>query len=254
MTAPIPPLSPELRLRLAEISTATIATILHKRGFRGQYIQGVRPVGTPSVRMVGEAFTLRYIPAREDLDTVEAFLDSLHPQRVAVDSAPAGAVLVMDCRRDSSAASGGAILLTRLAVRGCAGLVTDAGLRDVSSIADLAMPCFCAGPSAPTNLSRHHAVDIDVPIGCGGAPVYPRDVIVGDMDGVIVIPAHLASAVADEGAEMERFEAFALGEVQAGAPVIGTYPPSAETRRRYHGGNGAAPVTSPSVTLGLESQ
>ncbi len=221
------------RDRLRAASTATVATLLHKRGLRNQYVQGVRPLVPPDRVMVGRAFTLRHIPAREDVDVVEAFRDPGHPQRVAVESVPPGAVLVMDCRRDASAASAGSILLTRLAVRGCAGVVTDAGVRDAAGIAALDLPCFCAGPSAPTNLARHHAVDVNVPIGCGGAPVYPGDVVVGDGDGVIVIPAHLADEVAAEAGPMEAFEAFAIAEVRAGRPVIGTYPPDDGTRARY---------------------
>jgi len=218
---------------LRDASTASLATLLLKRGLRNQYVQGVQLVGPDNRRMAGPATTLRYIPAREDIDVVEAFRDPAHPQRVAVDTVPAGHVLVMDCRRDATAASGGAILLTRLEVRGCAGLVTDAGLRDVETIAGLAMPCFAAGPSAPTNLSKHHAVDIDVPIGCGGAPVFPGDIVVGDRDGVIIIPAHLADELAAEIVPMEAFESFVLAEVRSGRPVIGTYPPNAETSARY---------------------
>lgn len=218
---------------LREASTASLATLLLKRGLRSQYVQGVQLIGPGPKRMAGPATTLRYIPAREDIDVVEAFRDPAHPQRVAVDTVPAGHVLVMDCRRDATAASGGAILLTRLDVRGCAGLVTDAGVRDVETIAELTMPCYAAGPSAPTNLSKHHAVDIDVPIGCGGAPVYPGDIVVGDADGVIIVPAHLAAELAAEIAPMEAFEAFVLAEVRAGRPVIGTYPPNEEASARY---------------------
>lgn len=225
-------LTRDLMDRLKGGSTASIATLLHKRGLRNQYIQGVRPVGDAKP-MAGPAFTLRYIPAREDLDVVEAFRDPRHPQRLAVETVPAGHVLVMDCRQDASAASGGSILLTRLEMRGCAGVVTDAGVRDAAGIAALAMPCYAAGASAPTNLSKHHAVDIDVPIGCGGAPVYPGDVIVGDGDGVIVIPRHLAAEIADELGPMEAFEAFAIEEMRAGRPVIGTYPANEETAARY---------------------
>jgi regulator of RNase E activity RraA len=183
--------------------------------------------------MVGPAFTLRYMPAREDLDVVAAFRDPTHPQRVAVDTIPEGHVLVMDCRRDASAASLGSILFTRLEARGCAGVVTDAGVRDAESIGEMDTPCFCAGPSAPTNLTKHHAIDIGLPIGCGGAPVFPGDMMVGDGDGVIVIPAHLAAEIAAEAAGMEDFEEFVLLEVKAGRPVIGTYPPDEATLGRF---------------------
>lgn len=219
--------------RLAKASTPSIATLLHRRGFRNQYVQGVRRLGAARGVMVGPAFTLRYIPAREDLDVVEAFRDPAHPQRAAVEAIPPGYVLVMDCRRDAAAASAGSIILTRLQVRGCAGVVSDAGVRDADAISNLDIPCFCAGPVAPTNLTRHHAVDINTPIGCGGAPVYPGDIVVGDGDGVMVIPAHLAEEIAAEVGPMEAFEDFAIAEMWAGRPIIGTYPPNDEARARY---------------------
>jgi regulator of RNase E activity RraA len=222
----------EVLARLRAGSTASIATLLHRRGLRNQYVQGVRPIGDAKP-MAGPAFTLRYIPAREDLDVVEAFRDPAHPQRLAVETVPAGHVLVMDCRRDATAASAGSILLTRLEMRGCAGVVTDAGVRDAAGIAALALPCYAAGASAPTNLSRHHAVDTNVPIGCGGAPVFPGDVIVGDGDGVIVVPQEIAAEIADALGPMEAFEAFAIEEMRAGRPVVGTYPANEATLSRY---------------------
>jgi len=232
LTVKSPDLDETTLARLKRASTPSIATLLHKRGFRNQYIQGVSCLGDQP-RMVGPAFTLRYIPAREDLDVVEAFRDPSHPQRVAVETVPPGHVLVMDCRQDASAASLGSILFTRLEVRGCAGVVTDGGVRDAAPIAAMATPCFAARPSAPTNLTKHHAVDIGVPIGCGGAAVYPGDILVGDGDGVMVIPAHLAREIAEEAAGMEAFEDFVLLEVKAGRPVIGTYPPNEATLARF---------------------
>jgi regulator of RNase E activity RraA len=226
-------LDPGTLALLNTVSTATLTTLLYKRGFRNVFIQGARPL-RPGQRLAGPAYTLRYIPSREDLDGVEAFRDPRHPQRVAVEEIPAGAVLVMDCRGDASVASAGSILATRLQVRGAAGIVTDGGLRDAAGIARLDMPAWCAGPSAPTNLIRHHALDLNAPIGCGGVPVYPGDVMVGDDDGVVCIPAHLAEEVARDAVEQERFEAFVLEEVERGATIIGLYPPTApETRTRY---------------------
>jgi regulator of RNase E activity RraA len=208
---------------LRGISTATIATLLYKRGFRNAYVQGVAPLGA-GPRMVGPAFTLRYIAAREDTDPLTAFRDPAHPQRVAIETCPEGHVLVMDCRQDASAASAGSILLTRLEMRGGAGVVTDGGVRDAAGAGALDMPVFAAKASAPTNLTKHHAVDLDVPVSCGGVPVYPGDVVVGDADGVMVIPAHLAPEIAEEGAPMELYEEFALERVRDGAPIIGLYP------------------------------
>ena len=223
----------ECLARLKRVSTATITTQLFKRGFRNAFIQGVRPLGHYGENMVGPAYTLRNIPAREDIDHVGVFANPEHPQRKAVEHAPAGKVLVVDCRGDASAASGGEILMTRLLVRGAAGVVSDGGMRDAAAIAKMALPVFCAGPSAPLNLARHHAVDIDVPIACGGVPVYPGDMIVGDGDGVVVIPAHLAEEIAREAAEQETMEAFLLTRIQAGARLPDTYPPNAETRAAY---------------------
>ncbi|QJE02055.1 ribonuclease activity regulator RraA [Massilia forsythiae] len=218
---------------LKTINTATLTSLLYKRGFRNVFIQGARPL-KPGQRLAGPAFTLRYIPAREDLDGLEVFRDPRHPQRVAVEEIPPGAVLVMDCRGDVSVASAGSILATRMQVRGAAGIVTDGGLRDASGIARLDMPAWCSGPSAPTNLIRHHALDINAPIGCGGVPVYPGDIMVGDDDGVVCIPAHLAEEIARDAVEMERFEDFVLEQVAGGATIIGLYPPTApETLALY---------------------
>lgn len=219
--------------RLGQVSTATITTQLFKRGLRNAYIQGVRALGQYGRNMVGPAYTLRNIPAREDLDHVGVFANPEHPQRKAVENAPAGKVLVVDCRGDASAASAGEILATRLQVRGAAGFVSDGGVRDAAAIAKMDLPVFCAGPSAPLNLARHHSVDVDVPIACGGVPVYPGDMIVGDGDGVVVIPAHLAEEVAKDAFEQEDMEAFLLTRIQAGARLPDTYPPNAETRAAW---------------------
>ena len=227
------PIDDTTRQALAKISTATITTQLFKRGFRNLYILNVQLLNPDAPRMVGEAFTMRYIPAREDIDQMSVFQDPEHPQRKGIETIPPGQVLVMDCRGDVRAASGGGILLTRLKVRGVAGVVTDAGLRDAQEIAAMDFPVFCAGPSAPLNLAHHHAVDVNRPISCGGVPVYPGDVIVGDGDGVVVIPRHLAEDVARDGLEQERFERFVMLEIQGGKSTRGIYPPNDETLRRY---------------------
>jgi regulator of RNase E activity RraA len=217
-------LSQQTRDKLKSISTATLTSILFKRGLRNQMIQDVHPLARPNGNMVGEAFTLRYIPAREDLNPMTVFRDPAHPQRKAVEECPPGAVFVIDSRKDARAASAGSILMTRLMVRGVAGVVTDGGFRDSEEIAKLAMPSYHHRPSAPTNLTIHQALDINVPIGCGDAPVFPGDVIVGDGDGVVVIPAHLADEVAAEGVEMTAFEDFVTEEVMKGRSIIGLYP------------------------------
>lgn len=226
-------LSDITRERLVRASTASLHTLLHKRGLKNTYIQNVGRMNHSQVKMVGQAYTLRYIPAREDLDVVATFHDPQHPQRLAVESVPSGRVLVSDCRQDASAASAGSILLTRLQVRECVGFVSDAGVRDSEYVETMSMPVFCTKPSAPTNLTKHHAVDIQRPIGCGGVPVYPGDVLVGDGDGVIVVPLELADEVAEEAAGMEAFEAYVLEKVNAGAAVIGLYPPNENAREEY---------------------
>lgn len=216
--------SAETRQKLMKVSTASVATALFKRGLRNQFIQGVFPVMPKDQNMVGPAFTLRYIVAREDRNPITVFRDPNHPQRVAMEICPEGHVLVMDARKDARAATAGSILITRLALRGAAGVVSDGGFRDMAGIGKLDMPAYCAKPSAPTNLTLHEAIDLNVPISCGDAPVFPGDILVGDKDGVMVIPAHLADEIADECIEMENFESFVLKEVKAGAKIIGLYP------------------------------
>ena len=228
------PLRPDTLQFLKGASTATIATLLYKRGYLNCYVQGIAPLGSAKQVMVGPAYTLRYIPARPDTDPIKAFREPYHPQRVAIEECPEGSVLVMDCRGDASAASAGSILLTRLQIRGGAGVVSDGGIRDATGAAALDMPVFAAKPSVPTNLTKHHAVDIGLPIACGGVAVYPGDIVLGDNDGVMIIPRHLADEIAQDSVEMELFEKFVLGEVLRGVSIRGLYPPSdPETSKRY---------------------
>ena len=218
-------MTPESRERLSRVSVATLATALYKRGLRSQVIQGAGPVGAPKgTNMVGPAFTLRYIPAREDRNDLSVFRNPEHPQRAAVEQCPDGHVMVFDSRKDPRAASAGDILLTRLMVRGAAGAVTDGGFRDAGRIGELAMPAYHVRPSPPTNLTLHEAIEINGPIGCGDAPVFPGDIVVGDGEAVIVIPAHLAGEVAAEAHEMTAFEDFVSEQVAAGETIIGLYP------------------------------
>jgi regulator of RNase E activity RraA len=224
----LPRLSPETRDKLKTVSTATLCTALYKRGLRSQFIQDVHPLNPSAGPMVGEAFTLRYIPAREDLNPLSVFQDRSHPQRKAVEECPPGAVFVIDSRKDPRAASAGSILVARLMRRGVAGVVTDGGFRDSAEIAELGIPAYHNRPSAPTNLTVHQALDINVPIGCGDAPVWPGDVVVGDGDGVVVIPAHLADEVAAEAVEMTAFEDFVTEEVLKGRSILGLYPATDE--------------------------
>jgi regulator of RNase E activity RraA len=222
------PLSPETRDKLKGVSTATLATALYKRGLRNQFIQDVHPLRAWAESMVGEAFTLRYMPAREDLNKLDVFKDPSHPQRRAVEICPPGAVLVMDSRKDARAASAGSILVTRLMMRGVAGVVTDGGFRDAVEIAALDIPTYHQRPSAPTNLTLNQAIDINVPIGCGDAPVFPGDVVVGDGDGVIIIPAGIADEIANEAVEMTAYEDFVTEKVRGGQSIVGLYPATDE--------------------------
>ena len=224
-------MNPTTKQKLMGVSTATLCTALFKRGLHHQFIQDVRPLNPSLPNMVGEAYTLRYMPAREDLNTIEVFKNREHPQRKAVEECPPGAVLVIDSRKDARAASAGGILISRLMKRGVAGIVTDGGFRDSPEIARLAIPAYHQRPAAPTNLTVHQAIDINVPIGCGDAPVFPGDVIVGDAEGVVVIPAHLADEVAAEAVEMTAFEDFVQAKVMQGRSILGLYPPTDEQSR-----------------------
>jgi regulator of RNase E activity RraA len=211
--------------KLMRVSTATLTTAMFKRGLRNIFLQGVQRL-RPGPNMVGAAYTLRYIPAREDLDNLDSFADRENAQRKGVEECPPDSVFVIDSRQDASAASAGCILATRLQARGCKGIVTDGGFRDTPEIAELDMPGYHARPSAPTNLTKHHAVAVNEPIACGGVSVFPGDIIVGDNEGVVCIPLHMANEVADEAAEMTVFEDFVLEMVKQGASTFGLYPPT----------------------------
>ncbi len=223
----------ENRARLRAISTATISTALFTRGFANAVMFGPRPLSASAPHVVGEAYTMRTIPARHDLDHIGVFRDPDHPQRQGVEQCPPGHVMVIDSRGDARAASAGGILVSRLMIRGAAGIVTDGGFRDSADIAALDFPSYHAQPAAPTNLTRHHPVDLNVPIGCGGVAVYPGDIIVGDTDGVIVIPAEHANEVTEHAHEMTVFEDFVQEQVNAGTSIIGLYPPTHDTTQEH---------------------
>ena len=219
-------MKPETRERLKTVSTATLCTALFKRGLRNQTIQDVHPLNPNLPTMVGEAFTLRYIPAREDLNPISVFTNPAHPQRKGVEDCPPGAVMVIDSRKDARAASAGGILVSRLMMRGVAGVVTDGGFRDSGEIAQLAIPSYHHRPSAPTNLTLHQAIDTNLPIACGDVAVFPGDVVVGDADGVTIIPAEIADEIAVEAVEMTAFEDFVQEKVLEGRTIVGLYPPT----------------------------
>ena len=214
-------------------STATVQNQLFIRGFRNRFLNGVQ-LRTPShPRFVAEAFTLRYIPAREDLDVIEAFKDPKHPQRFAIESVEPGQALIVDSRNDSRAASAGEILITRLAKRGGIAFITDGAVRDSYEMDSIGIPVFTAGVTANTNLIHHHAVDFQVPIGCAGVAVFPGDVLVGDAEGVLVVPKEIADEVAVSSLEQHRMEDFILEKVRQGAQLPGTYPPSPELLEEF---------------------
>ncbi len=196
------PLTAENRRHLANVSVATLTTLLFKRGLRNLQVQNVHPLNANAPTMVGETVTLRYIPAREDIDVLDVFKDPEHPQRKAIETCPPGHVMMIDSRKDASGASAGGILMSRLMKRGAAGIVTDGGFRDTPEMSGMPVPIYHQRPAARTNLCMNHAVDINVPVACGGVPVFPGDIVVGDGEAVVVIPAYLANEIAEESIEM----------------------------------------------------
>jgi regulator of RNase E activity RraA len=212
-------------------STATLTSVLRNKGLHNTFMHNVVPLQSDA-RMVGRAFTLRYIPAREDLDEVP--LDNLKDvQRIGIEQIGAGDVLVIDARGDTRAGTMGSILAARIQVRGCTGVVTDGAYRDSPTIAASGLPAYAAAMNAHTNKTVHHPSEIQVPIACGGVAVFPGDLVVGDKEGVVVIPAHLAAAVAAEAEEMEQKERFIMEKIRSGASIVGTYPPDEATLAEY---------------------
>jgi regulator of RNase E activity RraA len=232
VTDPVDITSETLEL-LAKASTATITTQLFQRGIRNAFLNGITPLNPATCRFAGEAVTLRSIPARADIDRVEVFKNPNHSQRRVIEMVGPGQVLVLDCRGDTRAANLGGILITRLMKRGAAAVVSDGALRDSPEIARLDFPVFAAARSATLSLAVHHAVDINVPVGCAGVAVYPGDILVGDEEGVVVVPRYLADEIAGPAAEQERMEQFILEKVQGGAAIPGTYPPNEQTAAEY---------------------
>jgi regulator of RNase E activity RraA len=225
-------LSPGAWGKLHEVSTASLTSELLKLGFRNTFMTGIRPL-RPDRRMVGYAFTLRYIPAREDLDFQVEYDNWTNPQRVAVETIGPDQVLVIDTRGQLGAASLGHILATRLMVRGAAGLVTDGALRDSPAIATLDFPSYAAGAHGTTSSVLHHPADFGLPIGCGGVLVEPGDVLVGDAEGVVVIPAQVAEDVAARCWERDQLETWLQRRVADGVSIRGTYPPDEATRAEW---------------------
>jgi regulator of RNase E activity RraA len=232
-----PRVSAETLATLQQVSTATISAQLLRRGFAQMFLHGLLPL-RPDLRMAGQAVTLRFIPAREDLARDEQmasgeFNNLRNKQRIAVETIGPGEVLVIDARNDTRAASLGNILAARIKARGAAGIVTDGAFRDSPAIREIDLPTYARGQNPNISFTIHYAADINVPVACAGVAIIPGDVIVGDAEGVIVIPAAVADEVARDGYEQEQKEEFIYGKIVAGASIVGTYPPDAETLREY---------------------
>ena len=232
-TSLLPPLSEATRERLARSGAATISNCLLKRGFRNTFLVGVQAVAEGQAAVVGPAFTVRFIPAREDLDTMALYArdDGLH--RRAIEECPAGAVLVWAPDGDTKASVMGDMMALRLKVRGVAGVVTDGGFRDVPGIRATGLPCFQRQTSGPATPIWLHPVEFNAPVGCAGVPIYAGDVIVGDSEGVVAIPRHLADEVAEEAATQADYEPFAAAHIARGRSMFGLFPATPDSRKEY---------------------
>jgi len=220
---------------LAAVSTATLTTILLKKGLRNVWMRGPQPVRRGQARCVGRAFTLRFVPAREDLATPESWT-SPRSTRGAIEAMPEGCIAVVDARGVTDAGIFGDILCARMQKRRVAALVTDGVVRDLDGVLGTNLPVWCSGAAAPPSVAGLTFVNWQEPIGCGGVAVFPDDVVVADRDGAVLIPAALLGDVVEAAVEQERLEAWIMGEVDRGAALPGLYPPNAETRARYEAG------------------
>lgn len=229
-------ISAETLEKLKACSTATLTTQLFRRNYRQQFLVGVRPLNPDAGSFAGEAFTLRFIPSREDKDWDLGDLRKRgedNMQWEAVEAIGAGQVLMIDSRSDPRAASAGNMLMTRMMRKGVAAAVTDGAFRDGTEISRMPFPAYCTANTASTRPAYHRAVDMQLPIGCAGVAVYPGDIVVGDSDGVVVIPRSVAAELANNSHEQEMREKFLFTKIDAGAPLWGTYPPNEETLTEY---------------------
>jgi len=234
------PLTAETVAILSDVSTATLTTVLLKKGLRNVWLRGTRPLRPGQPRMVGPAFTLRFVPAREDLATPASWSSPIST-RAAIEAMPEGAVAVVDAMGVTDAGIFGDILCARMAKRGVAALVTDGVVRDLAGVLGTGLPIWCQGEAAPPSVAGLTFVDWGRPIGCGGVAVMPDDVIVADRDGAVLIPAALLDAVLAEAPEQERMEAWIMAEVDRGLPLPGLYPMNAETKARYEATRAGSP-------------
>ena len=220
---------------LEEVSTATITTILLKKGLRNVWMRGTRPLKPGQPRLVGPAFTLRFVPAREDLATPASWASPIST-RAAIEAMPAGCIAVVDAMGITDAGIFGDILCARMKRRGVAALVTDGAVRDVAGVLGTGLPVWCDGVAAPPSVAGLTFVAWQEPVGCGGVAVFPDDVVVVDQDGAVLIPAAFLDQVLAEAPEQERMEGWIMGEVEADMALPGLYPMNAETKARYEAG------------------
>ncbi len=231
MTAPLP-LDPAIVAALSGVTTATITTVLLKKGLRNVWVRGAKPLRSGQKRLVGRAFTLRFVPAREDLATPESWSSPIST-RAAIEAMPEGCIAVADAMGVTDAGIFGDILCARMAKRKVAGLVTDGVVRDLAGVLSTGLPVWCQGAAAPASVAGLTFVGWQEPIGCGGVAIFPNDVLVIDDDGAVVIPQALVEQVVAAGVEQERMEAWIMEEVGKGLPLPGLYPMNAETKARY---------------------
>ena len=217
---------------LQGVSSATITTLLLKKGLRNVWMRGPKPLRAEQKRLIGRAFTLRFVPAREDLATPESWSSPIST-RAAIEAMPDGAIAVVDAMGVTDAGIFGDILCARMAKRGLTALVTDGAVRDLVGVLGTGLPVWCAGAAAPPSVAGLTFVGWGEPVGCGGVAVFPNDLILADADGAVVIPAAFVDEVVAGGTEQERLEAWIMGEVERGLPLPGLYPPNAEHKARY---------------------
>lgn len=227
------PLSDLTRQRLSRVGSANVANVLLKRGFRNVYLLGVAPLSPDQPQLVGPAYTLRFMPAREDIDTMANYSRSDNKHRRAIEECPAGAVLVIDAMGAVKSSAMGDLMAARLLARGVAGVVTDGGYRDAPAIRKVGLPCYQQRSAPPATPIAMHPVELNGPVGCAGVAVYPGDVIVGDGEGVVVIPRALADEVAIEALDAVEYEEFAALHIARGRPLFGLFPATPESRNEY---------------------
>ena len=235
---------------LSTVTTATLSTILLKRGLRNVWMRGPRPLNPASPRRAGRAFTLRFVPAREDLATPESW-SSPRSTRAAIEAMPAGCVAVVDAMGIADAGIFGDILCARMAKRGISALVTDGAVRDGAGVLATELPVWCRGIAAPPSVAGLTFVGWQEPVGCGGVAVFPDDVVVADQDGAVVIPSALLDHVLEAAPEQERMESWIMEQVRNGAQLPGLYPMNSETRARYEA---ARDGNDGSTTVSLNSE